>query len=619
MPSSPLTPKPSKARAKPPQRVRRTSLIPLKQMLPALKLFVLVLLASCYSPVSQLTLSPVYGSIPSSLYHSGIETVVFSFAWVTAHIFGGYFLQNLPAWLPVLAAWIPVIQYRLFPHSYYYGAVRGPVITECLTYFPLLYLSISSAAQILNTFDFGDLFNGQSPILINFASGSACYWLFRTGEKIAASLLQGHRPASTSLFLTRSGLQYVLGALYALISPSKWLFLAVPALLHSAFRNVHNPQLHTTALLNSTLQSQSGYQILARQDSLTGYLSVLDNTKDRFRVLRCDHSLLGGEWLLPPPGLEHTSEVREPVYAVFVMLEAVRLVELAGEEDHASVLQPESPSKPGDRPTAKAGLAPDGVKDKARAISEDNNRKSALVIGLGIGTSVTALIAHGVETTVVEIDPVVHEFATQYFGLPPNHISVIEDAVTFVAAAQRQGRRYSYIIHDVFTGGAEPAPLFTVEFIAGLRNLLVSDGVIAINYGGDLLTPSARLIVRTIKAVFPVCRIFREDMAPSPVELMSKKRDFTNLVVFCAKSDKPFSFRKPTEEDYLGSHARRNHLWPKHEVDQEMFQPNDEEEQVGVLKAGKTMQMLQKWQEHSALGHWAIMRTVIPDRVWENW
>ena len=60
-------------------------------------------------------------------------------------------------------------------------------------------------------------------------------------------------------------------------------------------------------------------------------------------------------------------------------------------------------------------------------------------------------------------------------------------------------------------------------------------------------------------------------------------------------------------------------MWPKHEVDQEMFQSEDEEEQIGVLKAGKTMQMLQKWQEHSALGHWAIMRTVIPDKVWENW
>jgi spermidine synthase len=100
--------------------------------------------------------------------------------------------------------------------------------------------------------------------------------------------------------------------------------------------------------------------------------------------------------------------------------------------------------------------------------------------GLGVGTSATALITHGINTTIVEIDPVVYEFAQQYFGLPPNHTAVLEDAVTFVAAAQRHGPRYNYIIHDVFTGGAEPAALFTVDFIAGLRDLLLPNGVIAI-------------------------------------------------------------------------------------------------------------------------------------------
>jgi len=34
--------------------------------------------------------------------------------------------------------------------------------------------------------------------------------------------------------------------------------------------------------------------------------------------------------------------------------------------------------------------------------------------GLGIGTTPSALMSHGIETTIVEIDPVVHEFATKY-------------------------------------------------------------------------------------------------------------------------------------------------------------------------------------------------------------
>jgi spermidine synthase len=76
---------------------------------------------------------------------------------------------------------------------------------------------------------------------------------------------------------------------------------------------------------------------------------------------------------------------------------------------------------------------------------------------------------------------VVHKFAGQYFGLPSNHTAVIEDARTFVNRAQTQGStQYDYIVHDVFTGGAEPVELFTYEFISGLNALLKDDGVIAI-------------------------------------------------------------------------------------------------------------------------------------------
>lgn len=102
---------------------------------------------------------------------------------------------------------------------------------------------------------------------------------------------------------------------------------------------------------------------------------------------------------------------------------------------------------------------------------------------MGIGTAPAALIAHGVRTTTVEIDPVVHEYATEYFNLPKNHTSVIGDAIEVVGDMQKaKGMRntYDYIIHDVFTGGAEPINLFTREFIVGLSDLLRPDGIIAI-------------------------------------------------------------------------------------------------------------------------------------------
>ena len=104
-----------------------------------------------------------------------------------------------------------------------------------------------------------------------------------------------------------------------------------------------------------------------------------------------------------------------------------------------------------------------------------------MIRGLGIGTSPSAFISHGIATTIIEIDPVVHEFATKYFSLPLNHTAVIRDAIGAVDDMQNtHANNYHYIIHDVFTGGTEPISLFTKEFLTDLRHLLSSDGVIAI-------------------------------------------------------------------------------------------------------------------------------------------
>lgn len=76
-----------------------------------------------------------------------------------------------------------------------------------------------------------------------------------------------------------------------------------------------------------------------------------------------------------------------------------------------------------------------------------------------------------------------HQYASDYFRLPKNHTAVIRDAVAFVKEAvevETERSKYDYIIHDVFTGGAEPAALFTQEFLHGLNLLLKADGVIAI-------------------------------------------------------------------------------------------------------------------------------------------
>lgn len=55
---------------------------------------------------------------------------------------------------------------------------------------------------------------------------------------------------------------------------------------------------------------------------------------------------------------------------------------------------------------------------------------------------------------------------------------------------------------------------------------------------------------------------------------------------------------------------------PEHEVlrDEFALQEGDGE----VLSRNDT-QRLEVWHHKSALGHWAVMRTVLPADIWENW
>lgn len=253
--------------------------------------------------------------------------------------------------------------------------------------------------------------------------------------------------------------------------------------------------------------------------------------------------------------------------------------------------------------------------------------------GLGVGTCPSALIAHGIDTTIVEIDPVVYEYAVKYFGLPTNHTAVIEDAVSYTArAAMDESQRFDYILHDVFTGGAEPIPLFTLEFLQSLSTLLKPDGVIAIvsrspspfppcinltvqNYAGDFLLPPLSTVMRTIKEVFPSCRVFRESPAPEQEKLDEQGQDFDNVVVFCRKSADKIVFREPVARDFLQSRARQQYLVPRHEVLDTAFLGGDD---VGLVRNNQT-EVLAKYHEQTAKGHWTVMRTVLPDFIWESW
>lgn len=287
-------------------------------------------LAALYSPLSQGTLAPVYGSIPSAQFHHLGTAVLALLALTRNATIVRWLPERRQVYLQVLSCWIPTIQSLLGRYSGRLGSTVGPVLTELLTYYPLVLLAASCASELLASAQI-DLHLHRS--LNGTILGLAAYGFFTTIESYAPFIVTAI--SSLSIYLTRTTIQAIVGAVYFAVLPRKLYIAAILPLLQTVLINYHSPYPLPTGLLNSSLQAQD-WRLLERGESITGYVSVLENLDLQYRVLRCDHSLLGGEWLVTEERKKSGITVPEPIYAVFEMLEAVRLVEVSdgGKRDY---------------------------------------------------------------------------------------------------------------------------------------------------------------------------------------------------------------------------------------------------------------------------------------------
>lgn len=234
-----------------------------------------------------------------------------------------FIASNLPhktvLYLPVVAAYIPFFQFILFQYSGFFGALYGPPIIESITFFLLLILTVSSTATILDDLEMS---TGRYPWISDALPGMISFAFYKAVEEYSRTRIL--EMIGASFLRTRLGLQLCLTALYSAIAPSKLLLFTIPPLIHIlSGLNVHVPAPWNTDRLNSTM-NKNGWALIDRQESVTGYLSVIENMRGGYRVMRCDHSLLGGEWLYSTT----KTNTKEPIYSIFVMLEGVRLVEV---------------------------------------------------------------------------------------------------------------------------------------------------------------------------------------------------------------------------------------------------------------------------------------------------
>ncbi|SMY23006.1 unnamed protein product [Zymoseptoria tritici ST99CH_1A5] len=563
---------PKKHRTKQP---RPDGIVPPSKAMLSLRAAAVLLLAAATSPLSQLTLAPVYGSIPASINHATMITV----SILTGIFLRFFYKTNSPHSVGRLVAiWMscmPVVQNAISRYSGELGIVRGPIINGLITCHSILIPSAYVLAELWEKLSARTFLDRPFGYLAGAVMITVSFRMLETFLSTAA--LPSLRPTIPSL--DPISMQLIVSVAYSLLYPTYIALLSIAAL--AAY---HNPHL-SPSTINTHLRAHN-WTLLDRAWSNTGYISVLESSTNQYRLLRADHSLLGGEWLLTPSRKLQGWQVPESIYAVFSILESVRLIDL-------------SPAPP--------------IPDRSA---------SALVIGLGIGTAPSALITHGIHTTIVELDPVVHAFATKYFALPPNHTAILQDAVSWVhhtSSSQPDHRKkYDYIIHDVFTGGAEPLPLFTTSFLTSLRSLLTPNGVIALNYAGDLALPLSRLVLHTISKTFShQCKLYRDSPLESKSHLNANdtEEDFLNMVVFCRNSPGEIKFRKPVKGDFVGSRTREAYMLPKKELEIEFPMW---EEGKGVLEEGE-VGMWEGQQQESAMRHWGIMRKVLPGVVWELW
>ncbi|GAA5890679.1 hypothetical protein JCM8208_004959 [Rhodotorula glutinis] len=413
------------------------------------------------------------------------------------------------------------------------------------------------------------------------------------------------------------------------LAPHPLARLALVALVALAAHRVAQSSAHCPTSPQGALPPG----VLAARKSVTGWITVGEyemalpgssaggaggrGPDTTIRYLRADHSLLGGLWVGPSwdelrrvrrqdgrggePDEEEVVRRAESIYSTFILQELVRLV-----------------PAPVDLPR--------------------QSPEQGLIIGLGAGLSARALAQHGVNLTLVELDPAVYEFARDYFGVGADVEAgevVLEDAVRWVER-QEGDKLFDYIVHDVFTGGAVPTALFLLPFLTRLSALLHPSGVVALNFAGSLSpkSPASSSILRTVLSAFEStgghCRAFEDvprahDAPPPPPSPNDADDEIRNVVVFCSRSwFVPIEFRAVERGDlleYPSPGIRRSVFreFEGHEVDLEPFRVAQGDEERVLMRDEGDARRVEGEQLGEVGRHWEAMRGVLPVEVWARW
>ncbi|KAI9242272.1 MAG: hypothetical protein BYD32DRAFT_403769 [Podila humilis] len=487
----------------------------------------------------------------------------------------------------------------MFQHSGELGPWRGPHLTQMVLAYPVLSLLAfaNTLASVLRSYEKVHVRTWMSYVLIHVG---AILGLTLVVHQMAPQGQNCPRVYSSAILVAViSGLHKMLTFIHGEVAlpderleerrPRKTVasraslamsFIPFVLTLAMAAQMATNPQCQA-GVTKAHNPMNGNYTILARNESVTGWISVVDELTKRndlhIRVMRAGHSLIGGMY----------AETGDSIFGTFYIPEAVRL-----------------------------------IKNREKA-----DQEVALQIGLGVGIASGSLTEQGVLVDVVEIDPVVADYASLYFDWPKPHQLFIQDGRQFIKNAPEG--KYDYVIHDVFTGGGVPPSLFSLEALQDIQRIMKHDGVLALNMVGSenpIKAQALNSVRRTLHTAFKHVVAFKE----SPEDPDA----YQNMVFFAAQF--PIEFETyvppplPSEEEWKEMQRQREQGHAGHALRPSVMRdwiltsfqewplatPYDPTMGELILDRNNTLNGMQR---PGAEDHWHAMRGLLPLDFWMNY
>jgi spermidine synthase len=213
------------------------------------------------------------------------------------------------------------------------------------------------------------------------------------------------------------------------------------------------------------------------------------------------------------------------------------------------------------------------------AMFAKKNAKRILQLGLGAGIVPTFFREHDMPVDVVEFSAPIVYMAAHHFGynsccktMPANcsdgqsvaecekkngH-TIIQEArqFLFTPGANNETGKYDIVLSDLFMG-SNPGHLYSKQVFEQIQRVwLRADGIVAVNFVGLHVgagSKSARILARTLRAVFSVVRCYRDSHPSQEPEFA------TNIV--CFASTTPFEFKVPVHHPDLVDPIEGSSFW----------------------------------------------------------